>query len=224
VIRSQVVSAALICILAGMNSSGRGQSPDQDITTLGLRGFSPIYEARRPPPATDANGWPADWDQWPHLSLNVFNATSDFTATRNYRGGPIGYGGYPYGSPAQSPYAYGNGNYPPAYGNGPFVPPGYGGGWGSSNLFSSNSAFALQYGNPGSGNSGSGNPVSGPSLGIYSAPYGYPGFGPGYAFYPPPFGYGPYGWYPPQYGYGAAYWGGGPIGAPPGRFGPYFYW
>ena len=222
-------------------------APNEAVTTLGLRRFGPLYEAGRLPPATDDKGWPADWDQWPHLSLDIFSATREFSSTRDYRHGPWANGGHPsfggypayggspaYGGPPAAPYAHGNGAYaPPGYGGGFHGPQGYGSGLGGSglggsglggsglgsgsvsrNLFSSDSGFALRYGYPGD-NAG---------YGFYPPPFGYPFPGSGYASYPPPFGYGPYGGYPPHYGYGPGYWGGGLIGAPPGRYPPYFYW
>ncbi len=244
-IRNLVAWAALALVLATTSRIARSQSqsggtspdprqqreqsavlPAEASPTLGLRRFGPLYEAGRPAPATDDQGWPADWDQRPHLSLDIFSATREFNSTRDFRRGPAGYGpsaygpsayGSPpsYGGSPNAPYAYGNGAYPPpGYANGGYAPQDYRSGSGSRNLFSSDSAFALRYGYPGES----------AGYGVNPPPFGYPAPGSPYAFYPPPFGYGPYGGYPPQPGYGPGYWGGGLIGAPPGRYGPYFYW
>ncbi len=258
-IRSIVVCAALVLVLAATDRVGRSQStggepaptvlPDRDpavvksspdgreaLATYGSRRFGPLYEAGRTPPPTDDVGWPADWDQWPHLSVEVFGLTREFNATRDYRSrpgvygdrgsnarrpfGPQDYGNGPYtphgnGNGPYAPHGYGNGPYGrQGYGNGPYAPHGYGGGWENRDLFSSDSGFALRYGYPGSG----------AVNGQYPPSFGYVDPGSAYGLYPPWFGYGAHGGQMPYYGYGLPQWGNGLMFQPPGRYGPYFGW
>jgi len=249
VIRSIVVCAASALVLAASNNVGRSQSRDGEaaatslrdrdravaksstdaaevVTTYGFRRFGPHYEASRSTPPTDDVGWPADWDKWPHLSVDIFGLTREFNSTREYQNSPSTYGDHQsYARRPSGPHRYGNGPYAPhGYGSGPYAPHGYGNGWyapngygsGSRNrdLFSSESGFALRYGYPGSHS----------DFGQYPPAFDYPGIGSGYGMYPPPFGYGAHGGQPPYYGYAPPYWGDGWMVEPPGRYGPYFGW
>lgn len=210
-IRSIVICAALVFVLAATKSVC-GQSSE------GSRRFGPLYDEGRPPPPTDENGWPADWDERPHLSLDVFGVTSEFNATREYRNGSSAYGERPYGRDRydNGPYGshgYGNGpNGARGYVNGPIGPRGYGNGWGNRDLFSSDSGFALRYGHPGTG----------PAYDAYPPSFGYPG--PAYGVYPSPYGYGAYGRHPAYYDYGHRYRGDRMMVEPPGQYLPYFGW
>ena len=205
-IRSIVLCAALALVLAATNGVGRSQSQEGG-PNYGARRFEPLYETGRLPPPTDENGWPADWDEQPHLSLDVFGVTREFTATREYRNRSA-YGDRPYGRDG-----YGNGpNAPYGSGRGPYGRRGFSGRESNRDLFSSDSGFALRYGNPGHGF----------AYGQYPPPFGYPG--PAYGLYPPSFGYGAYGGYPPYPGYGLPYGGNGLMVQPPGGYLPYFGW
>jgi hypothetical protein len=226
-IRSIVVCAALAFVLAATNSVGLSQSRkgeaartplrDRDrtavtsstdagglVTTYGSRRFEPLYEGGRPAPSTDDAGWPADWEKWPHLSVEIFGATREFNATREYRNNPSAYG---------DDQSYSRRSYEPhSYGNGPYTPRGYGRGWGNRDLLSSDSGFVLRYGYPGPGS----------AYGQYPPSFGYSG--PAYGLHPPSYGYGAYGGHPAYYDYGPRYWGDGLMVEPPGRYMPYFGW
>ena len=261
--RSIVVGAALALVVAACNL-GHSQSREGEpapsalpepagaeaknspaegeaITVYGARRYGPLYEVGRLPPPTDDRGWPADWEKWPHLSIDVFGLSREFSSTRENRNGPSAYGDLPsyghlpygtnghgngpygpngYGNVPYGPNGHGVGPYGPnGYGNGAYAPHGYGHapqhgygrGFGNRDLFSSDSGFALRYGYP---ESGSGD-------GQYAPSFGQFGLGAAYGVYPPWLGYGPYGWQPPYFGYGPGYWGGGPR---PGGYGPYFGW
>jgi hypothetical protein len=232
--------AALICLAAGNVGSGQNAenpatdsaAPERESTaaqnaeqtpTTGARRFGPLYEEGRPPPATDDRGWPADWDKWPHLSVDVFGATRELNATRDFRNGgfpfghraPLGYGAgapFGYGNGVHAPMGYGAGPYGGfGYGAGPFGPRGFGRGWDNRDFFSADSGFALRYGYPPQ----SSNNDERPSIG-----YAAPAYGP----YPPPYGYGAYGGYLPYSGYGPRFWGPEPMMGFPGGYGPYFGW
>jgi hypothetical protein len=204
-IRTIVVCAAFV--VAASSIVGRSQSPEGQVN-YGSRRFDPLYEEERQPPPTDENGWPADWDQRPHLSLDVFGVTREFNTTRDYSNGPLSYADRPYGR-----HGYGNGPHAShGYGRGPYGPRGDPVGRGNHDYFSSDSGFALRYGYPGQDS----------AYGAYPPSFGYPG--PAYGLYPTPFGYGPYDGPPPYYGYGPPHWGGGSIIEPPGSYRRYFGW
>jgi hypothetical protein len=195
---------------------------DEATVVYGARRYGPLYEEGRLPPPTDDRGWPADWEKWPHLSIDVFGLSREFSSTREYRNGPSVYGNHlPYGHGPYGPNGYGNGPFGPngagpygsyGYGTGAYAPHGFGRGWGNRDLFSSDSGFALRYGYP----------DSGPGDGQNSPSFGQFGLGAAYGVYPPWFGYGPYGWQPSYFGYGPGFWGGVP--RPYGGYGPYFGW
>jgi hypothetical protein len=181
------------------------QAPiEESQPTLGARRFGPIYEPGRLPPATDENGWPADWDERPHLSVDIFGATSEFSATREFDRRPYGAGQH-----------FGRGPYGQrGYGHGPYAGRGFGRGSENRDLFSSDSAFVLRYGYPGERS----------AFETYPPWLGAPGFGPAYGPYSPWYGYTPYGGYPSYFGYGPGSWAGATPVPPPAGYGGYFGW
>ena len=204
-----VVHAVFALVVTASSRVGHSQEQqasveDSQSATLGARRFGPIYEQGRLPPATDENGWPADWDERPHLSVDIFGASSEFSASREFDRRPYGAGQRfergPYGQRG--------------YGHGPYAGRGFGRGWGNRDLFSSDSAYVLRYGYPGERS----------VFEAYPPWLGAPGYGLPYGAYSPPYGYAPYGGYPPHFGYGPGNWADGMPVPPPGAYGGYFGW